>query len=315
MNGTRRVGRIGRRIGGLRASFVVIVATCFLSRLEAASIIVYPEADNWISSCTSGSTVNNGGDTELRVRSAGLWGDVKDFRSLLRFDLAAVSVDTRRISQVTLNLYYYQYHWANPKERQYSVHRITTSWEEMQSSWQARDDHDTPDPLYWDSYLAGVPVWDPGGGDFDPPVYASAEVPDIGDGAGFDETWMTWKVTDLVLEWMNEVHPNEGLLLRDAEETEEYTEDVSWGPAQFRSADHAEEPLRPHLGVVCIGDYDSDGDVDLLDHAAFADCMCGPDQAPVPLEDCLEAFDSELDGDVDLRDFAAFQRAIGAIDP
>ena len=62
------------------------------------------------------------------------------------------------------------------------------------------------------------------------------------------------------------------------------------------------------------GDIDQDGDVDLADHAAFAECMRGPNLVPNPTPppsagECLEAFDFNLDNDVDLADFAVFQEA------
>ncbi|MCK4659444.1 MAG: hypothetical protein KAV82_07970 [Phycisphaerae bacterium] len=58
------------------------------------------------------------------------------------------------------------------------------------------------------------------------------------------------------------------------------------------------------------GDFDNDGDVDLIDYAEFVGCMSGPWQgagfmAPDLL--CLEVFDADTDEDVDLEDFSAFQ--------
>ncbi len=57
-----------------------------------------------------------------------------------------------------------------------------------------------------------------------------------------------------------------------------------------------------------LGDSDGDGDVDLIDYAAFANCMNGPDQPPLQPTGCLEPFDADQDSDVDLSDAEAFSR-------
>lgn len=54
-----------------------------------------------------------------------------------------------------------------------------------------------------------------------------------------------------------------------------------------------------------IGDYDSDGDVDLVDFAHFQGCFNGPNRPPAQ-SGCSDA-DADLDGDVDLSDFSVFQ--------
>jgi len=64
------------------------------------------------------------------------------------------------------------------------------------------------------------------------------------------------------------------------------------------------------------GDADGDGDVDLTDYAAFAECLFGPGVTPSPppprtVAECLRAFDVDDDVDVDLEDFAGFQNAFG----
>ena len=62
--------------------------------------------------------------------------------------------------------------------------------------------------------------------------------------------------------------------------------------------------------LAAVGDFDRDGDTDLLDLVALHDCITGPHQAPVFLEpstDCQDAFDADTDTDVDLADMAAYQ--------
>ncbi|MCK4660502.1 MAG: thrombospondin type 3 repeat-containing protein [Phycisphaerae bacterium] len=68
------------------------------------------------------------------------------------------------------------------------------------------------------------------------------------------------------------------------------------------------------------GDFDGDGDVDLDDYAALADCLAGPGAMPAPplpecAGTCLRVFDFDTDGDVDLKDFAAFTLGSGGKQP
>jgi hypothetical protein len=57
--------------------------------------------------------------------------------------------------------------------------------------------------------------------------------------------------------------------------------------------------------VITLGDYDEDGDVDLVDFAAFQTCFTGPGN--LPSASCRVAFDSDDDADIDLADFGNFQ--------
>jgi len=61
------------------------------------------------------------------------------------------------------------------------------------------------------------------------------------------------------------------------------------------------------LRRIRTGDAEFDGDVDLVDYTAFADCMTGPGRVD-RLCDC-RFLDIDHDGDVDLGDFALFQNA------
>lgn len=56
------------------------------------------------------------------------------------------------------------------------------------------------------------------------------------------------------------------------------------------------------------GDYDFDGDVDLLDFAAWSDCLSGPNVAAGGNCDALR---HDADADLDMRDFQFFQAAFG----
>ncbi|MCK4659744.1 MAG: agmatine deiminase family protein [Phycisphaerae bacterium] len=68
--------------------------------------------------------------------------------------------------------------------------------------------------------------------------------------------------------------------------------------ALYRS-DQKTISLLIHATAPADGDYDNDGDVDLLDFAEFQVCYAGPATGP-----CGEAFEFVIDGTIDLEDFA-----------
>jgi len=68
------------------------------------------------------------------------------------------------------------------------------------------------------------------------------------------------------------------------------------------------------------GDFDADGDIDLLDLAGFVHCMGGPTVLPVHpidacIQECKDAFDLDSDEDVDMADFQSLQRNLLAASP
>jgi len=231
---------------------VAFVSCSFLSvaTARAATVTLNPVSDNWISSCSSGCTVNNGDMAELRVRTS-WWGpsgsqEPKNFRSLLSFDLSSLPEDANLITSATLGLYYFNYSGSSghsdPVGRTIDVHALTRSWTELGSTWQARDDYDQPAPLYWDSYLGGVPAYNPGGGDPNAAIETSAVVPAV-------FGWMTWDVTDLVSDWVDGLD-NLGLILKDSDEIESSPGGKISYMTRFRSAEFSDTPsLRPYLEV------------------------------------------------------------------
>ncbi|MFH0980313.1 MAG: hypothetical protein V2A79_02080, partial [Planctomycetota bacterium] len=72
---------------------------------------------------------------------------------------------------------------------------------------------------------------------------------------------------------------------------------------------------KPYLTIntaVLPCDSDGDGDVDLVDYAAFVPCISGPSTVAAP---GCGIFDVDADSDVDLRDFGSFQYYLGVTHP
>ena len=55
----------------------------------------------------------------------------------------------------------------------------------------------------------------------------------------------------------------------------------------------------------CLGDFDEDGDLDMIDFAVFQACFTGTDVGPRPARCRCADFDG--DRDVDAEDYAAFE--------
>ncbi len=225
---------------------VLIVFAMAYSSVYADKIILEPLADNWISSCSSGSLINNGTHLDMRVRTSwyGNPGEVKNFRTLLRFCESCIPSDMQ-VADIKLALYYYTTHNGDPAGRIYNVHKVTNNWQETGSAWQVRENFGLPgSELYWEAYTLGVPSYLPGGGDYSPEIESSAIVPSS------TGEWMHWDVKSLFSSWQDGTHANHGLLLKDSAE---FTGDPgqSWISymAQFRSREYSLEQFRPHLQI------------------------------------------------------------------
>jgi hypothetical protein len=83
---------------------------------------------------------------------------------------------------------------------------------------------------------------------------------------------------------------------------------VFGAPMNDEAGDASGSAYVDYIGPIGPGDFDGDGDADLIDFRSFTSCVTGPGpHAAIPAECAGSDFDQ--DGDVDLRDLAAFQRA------
>jgi hypothetical protein len=120
-------------------------------------------------------------------------------RGLVQFDLHNISAGAR-IASATLSLYH-------PDTLRGSgvveVHRVTQAWPEGTGVNTC-----TGDGATWSS------PWATPGGSFDPAATAS-----LAKAAGDGPTWDSWDVTTLVRGWVSQAYPNNGVLLKLADES------------------------------------------------------------------------------------------------
>ena len=152
------------------------------------------------------------------------------FRSLLRFDLADIPIDAT-VTNATLSLWHPD---VTASALTVNLHRATSPWQEGTSK-----DTCSGDGATWYESDGGV-RWTQDGGDFDSSVAASLSVP-TGQAAG----WHAYNLTTLAQAWAHGDYPNDGLLLKAADET------ISAGKfIDYYTSDFAVAPtLRPKLAI------------------------------------------------------------------
>lgn len=79
---------------------------------------------------------------------------------------------------------------------------------------------------------------------------------------------------------------------------------------RFQTSASTSGPFAVSAGSPGPGDADGDGDVDLEDHAAFTECMTGPDRSGV--SPTCRPFNLDGDRDIDLADFRLLQVVFAA---
>ncbi len=165
----------------------------------------------------NGGNRNFGTSPDLRV---GNYGGSEWNRALLRFPSLPLPSNAT-LTSARLQAYMWTYDTAAPMD--ISAHRVPTAWTELGATWDTAD---------------GTTLWNASGGDFDPlPVDTVAG---IAGAAG----WYTWNITALAQDWWSGTVPNQGLMLRQADDTT-----AAVGVKQFYSSDAANASLRPRLVV------------------------------------------------------------------
>jgi glucose/sorbosone dehydrogenase len=172
--------------------------------------------DAWIQQ--SNVLQNKGTDTTLRVK--GTAGQLR--RTLVQFDLSSLSSSCIASAVLELTLTKVQ-----NSPRTYAVHRLTTSWVQGTGtstsgvSWSRRD---------------GVTAWALPGGDFVASATAAAAT------GTTNGATLHWDVTADVAAFLNRTVPNNGWLLRDANES-------NGGEFIFGSRENGTVATRPRLTV------------------------------------------------------------------
>lgn len=170
-------------------------------------------ADNYLYKGNGGNP-NFGSSSDLRV---GNYGGSEWNRGILRIPaLPLPSNATLRTAQLQLYMHAY-----NGSTMDIGAYRITSPWTEMGSNWNTRD---------------GVSPWNTTGGDFDPAAVDTVAV--IGSTLG----WYTWNITPLTQGWWNGTIPNQGVMLREVDDTVNTP-----GVRYFYSSDTSNPTLRPQL--------------------------------------------------------------------
>ena len=127
---------------------------------------------------------------------------LKAVRSLVQFDLSAIPAGTN-ISSATLNLYFVEWLDVPNTSRTITTYRISSGWSEMSVNWNNK-------PSFGESYGAAS-------------IKASS-----------NWRYVAFDVTELVRAWVNNTHPNYGIMLRGPESSiwlrGFYTRESSYDP-------------------------------------------------------------------------------------
>jgi hypothetical protein len=143
-------------------------------------------------------------------------------RSLVKFDLSSIPSGAR-INSAILSLYYYTDLHDSPNGRIFNAYRLTQDWDEGTVTWNERQ--------------FGV-AWISPGGDY---TLEDNVAGTVHTSAG---EWISWTVTEIVKDWIENGQPNYGFLIRnpnaevggasyyssESTESELPILEINWGP-------------------------------------------------------------------------------------
>lgn len=170
------------------------------------------------------------------------------YRPVLHFDLRDIPAGATVTSSM---LSLFQQYTGPPSPNTVGVHRLTTDWTEGTGNAADGAAECTGDGATWYDATAGV-QWKTAGGDIDPTPAASLAKP-AGEPAGWDD----FDITSTVRQWANGEAPNNGVLVRFANEAL-----VSGNYVVYQSGDGtAAASLRPKLAVTYADQSHAQGPV------------------------------------------------------
>ncbi|MHC4619526.1 MAG: DUF7901 domain-containing protein, partial [Planctomycetota bacterium] len=149
---------------------------------------------------------NHGSKAHVIVRRGGTGYELD---ALLKFDISSIPAGVT-VDSATVGLYYWHWNDADPVGRSLRMHRITSDWNEPNTTWSSR-------PSY------------------DPNVTSSSTVP-----ASYD--WMEWDVSADVQDFVNKTYPNYGWWIRDPS-------GGMFPMIYLRSKDYSDANYHPYLEV------------------------------------------------------------------
>ncbi|WP_455368620.1 DNRLRE domain-containing protein [[Eubacterium] cellulosolvens] len=178
------------KIVGCLFAIILAICTVMISQAAEASFIPItpPSADNEIENWQPDT--NFGTQVGMYVRS-GSTSFVA--RSIVQFDLSSIPAGSK-INSAYLQMYYFSAPLGNPAGRTYNVYRLSEDWTELGSTWNSRD--------------TGIPWTTPGGVWTTEDSTSSIVPPSVGQ-------WMSWDVTGIVQDWIENGQPNNGFIIRD----------------------------------------------------------------------------------------------------